>query len=53
MGASSEVLPVSAASFHFVGKSFEFEQISFLTVQNHLGASNSLPVALLLSQILN
>jgi hypothetical protein len=51
MGASSEVLPVSAASFLCAGKSFEFEPISSLTVQNHLGTSNSLPVALLLSDV--
>jgi hypothetical protein len=52
MGASSEVLLVSAPSFLRAGKSFKFEQISFLIVQNHLGTSNFLPVALLLLKFL-
>ena len=50
MGASSEVLLVSAASFLGAGKSFKLEPVPSLTVQNHLGTSNSLTVALLLSK---
>jgi hypothetical protein len=44
----SEVLLVSASIFLCCGKSFEFELISSLDVQNHLGISNSVLLALLL-----
>lgn len=42
---SSEVLLVSASIFLCCGKSFEFEPISSLDVQNHLGISNSVLLA--------